>query len=188
MTADDLTAIETYLAGVPEPHRATLRATRAALRSILPGADEAIKYGMPTFVIAGKPIASYAAFKQHCSLFPHSSNVLDRAGDLIDPYETSKGGLRFAADRPLPKQIVRRLVRLRLDELADVADGKRVECYDNGVIKAEGQMRAGQLHGNWRWFRKDGSLMRTGSFRDGEQTGLWQTWRADGTLASSQQF
>lgn len=188
MSADDLTAIETYMADVPEPHRTTLRAMRATLRSILPTADEAIRYAMPTFMVAGKSIASVAAFKQHCGYFPHSSAVLDRAGDVIDPYETSKGGLRFAADRPLPKQVVRRLVRLRLDELADVADGRRIECYDNGVVKAEGQMRAGQPHGDWRWFRKDGSLMRTGSYRDGEQTGLWQTWRADGTLASSRQF
>jgi uncharacterized protein YdhG (YjbR/CyaY superfamily) len=167
--------VEAYLAAVHEPHRAALAATRATLRSILPNADEAMKYGMPTFVVAGKSLASYAAFKDHCGYFPHSSRVLDRAGDAIDAYPTSKGGLRFGPHRPLPKSVVKRLVRLRMDELADVTDGKRIELYDDGTVKAEGAMKAGERHGAWRWYRKDGSLLRAGSFRHGEQTGTWRT-------------
>jgi uncharacterized protein YdhG (YjbR/CyaY superfamily) len=177
--------IEAYLAGVGEPHRATLVATRATLRSVLPTADEAMKYGMPTFLVAGKSIASYAAFTGHCGYFPHSSTVLDCAGDAIAAYGTSKGGLRFGPDRPLPKAVVKRLVRLRMDELADVTDGKRVELYGDGTIKAEGAMKAGQLHGTWRWYRRDGSLMRTGSFRHGEQAGTWQTYDAGGAVVTS---
>jgi uncharacterized protein YdhG (YjbR/CyaY superfamily) len=112
-------AIDAYLDAVVEPHRSTLIAMRATLRSILPDADEAMKYGMPAFIVRGKAIAGYAAFKGHCSYFPHSSAVLERAGDAVAAYETSKGGLRFAPDRPLPKALVKRLVRLRLDELAN---------------------------------------------------------------------
>jgi uncharacterized protein YdhG (YjbR/CyaY superfamily) len=172
--------VQGYLAAVDEPHRATLVATRATLRAILSNADEAIKYGMPTFVVAGTAIASYAAFKDHCGYFPHSSGVLERAGDAIAGYATSKGGLRFGPDRPLPRTIVKRLVRLRMDELADVTDGKRIELFDDGTVKAHGAMKAGQLHGAWRWYRKDGSLMRTGSFRHGERTGTWRTYDAAG--------
>lgn len=112
-----LAAIERYLADAPEPHRSTLVAMRATLRSILPDADEAMKYGMPTFVVHGTSVASYAAFKEHCSYFPHSSDVLRVAGDAIAGYRASKGGLRFAPDRPLPKALVRRLVRIRLAEI-----------------------------------------------------------------------
>lgn len=115
---DAVRAVEAYLAEAPEPHRTTLLAMRAMLRSILPDADEAMKYGMPAFIVRGKAIAGYAAFKEHCSYFPHSSAVIERAGDAVAAYETSKGGLRFAPDRPLPKTLVKRLVRLRLDELA----------------------------------------------------------------------
>jgi uncharacterized protein YdhG (YjbR/CyaY superfamily) len=180
--------VEAYLAAVDEPHRATLVATRATLRSILPNADEAMKYGMPTFVVAGKSIASYAAFKDHCGYFPHSSGVLERAGEAIAGYPTSKGGLRFGPDRPLPKTLVKRLVRLRMDELADVTDGKRIELYDDGMVKAEGAMKAGQLHGAWRWYRKDGSLLRTGSFRAGEQSGTWQTHDAGGNVVTTRTY
>lgn len=181
-------AVEEYLAGIGEPHRSTLLATRAMLRSILPGASEALKYGMPTFVVCGKSIASYAAFKEHCSYFPHSGRVLTRAGGAIAEYGTSKGGLRFPTDRPLPKAIVKRLVRLRLDELGDVTDGKRLEIYDDGSVKAEGSMKAGQLHGAWRFYRKDGSLLRAGSFRQGEQTGTWQTFDSRGKVVTTKRF
>lgn len=178
--------VEAYLSDVREPHRTTLLATRMTLRAILPTADEAMKYGMPTFVVAGKSIASYAAFTDHCSYFPHSSGVLTRAGDAIAAYRTSKGGLRYGPDRPLPKAIVKRLVRLRMDELADVETGKRTELYDDGTVKAEGAMKGGQLHGSWRWYRKDGSLMRTGSFRHGEQSGTWQTYDAAGNVVTTE--
>lgn len=121
----DLDAIERYLSDAPEPHRSTLVAVRATLRSILPDADEAMKYGMPTFVVNAKSVASYAAFKEHCSFFPHSGNVLGLAGDAIAGYEVSKGGLRFAPDQPLPKSLVKRLVRIRLDEIAAAITAKR---------------------------------------------------------------
>ena len=54
--------IDEYLAGVPEPHRATLTALRTTLRQLLPGADECVSYGMPCFKIDGKAIAGFAAF------------------------------------------------------------------------------------------------------------------------------
>jgi uncharacterized protein YdhG (YjbR/CyaY superfamily) len=180
--------VEEYLAGVGEPHRSTLLATRATLRSILPRADEAMKYGMPTFLVCGKSIASYAAFKAHCTFFPHSGEVVTRAGKAIAAYGTSKGGVRFPADRPLPKAIVKRLVRLRLDELGDTTDGKRFELYDDGTVRAAGSMKAGRLHGAWRFYRKDGSLMRAGAFRHGEQTGAWQTFDARGRVVTTRQF
>lgn len=187
-TPDPLQAVEASLSATQEPHRTTLIAMRAILRDILPNATEAMKYGMPTFIVCGKSIASYAAFKEHCSYFPHSSAVLDRAGAAVARYEVSKGGLRFAPGRPLPKALVKRLVRLRMDELADVTDGKRIELYDDGTVKAEGPMKAGELHGAWRWYRKDGSLMRTGSFRAGEQTGTWQTYDATGAVVTSKRY
>lgn len=180
--------VDAYLAEIPEPQRATLTSIRAMLRSILPNADEAMKYGMPAFVVCGKSVAGYAAFKEHCSYFPHSSGVLDRAGDAVAGYEVSKGGLRFDPTTPLPKSLVKRLVRLRMDELADVTDGKRIELYDDGTVKAEGSMKAGELHGAWTWYRKDGSLMRTGSFRAGAQTGTWQTYDAGGAVVTTKRY
>ena len=85
---------------------------------MLPDATEDLKYGMPTFLVDGKGVAGYAAFKAHCGYFPMSSNVLGAAGDAVAKYEVSKGGLRFANDKPLPITLIRKLVKLRLAEIA----------------------------------------------------------------------
>jgi len=49
-------------------------------------------------------------------------------------------------------------------------------------------MKDGELHGNWKWFRRDGTLSRTGRFARGERSGTWQTWDRDGELVSTTEF
>ncbi len=111
--------IDEYLASVQEPHRTTLTALRDTLRSLLPGAQECISYGMPCFKVDGKAIAGFAAFTRHCSYFPHSGGVVGHVADLPDwCTASSKGTLQFPIDRPLPKHLVAELVDLRERELA----------------------------------------------------------------------
>lgn len=180
--------VETYLASIPSPQRETLSALRETIRSILPHADEAIKYGLPAFTLGGKGIAGYGAFGNHCGYFPMSGAVLDRAGDSVAQYENSKGGLPFGPDERLPVGLIRLLVKLRLEEISAVDHGRRYEYYSDGRLKAAGQMKHGKLHGRWKWFRSDGTLMRTGQFADGNQVGTWTTWNRDGTEGKSTRF
>jgi uncharacterized protein YdhG (YjbR/CyaY superfamily) len=175
--------VDRYLLAAPSPQRETLEQLRATLLRLLPRATEAMRYGLPAVVLDDAGIAGYGSFRDHCGYFPFSGAVLEQAGDAIAGYETSKGGLRFSVDRPLPLRVVRRLVRLRLDELGAVSSGTCREYFDDGTIKARGRMRAGELTGDWQWFRKDGSLLRTGSFRAGEQCGTWTTYDRDGNAA-----
>ena len=118
-------AVEDYLAAQPEPQQATLRTVRAMLLELLPDAQEAMKYGMPAVVVDGGAVAGYAAFTAHCGYFPMSSEVLTAAGSAVDGYPTSKGGLRFPVDEPLPAALVDHLVRLRLEEIAAAAERRR---------------------------------------------------------------
>lgn len=111
-------AVEAYLAGVQEPHRSTLVAMRARLRKVLPDADEGMKYNMPSFIVDGHGVAAYCAFKHHCSYFPFSGSVIDKAGPYTVGTPTSKGTLQFPIDRPLPVAVVRRLVKVRVAEIA----------------------------------------------------------------------
>ena len=115
------TDVDAHLAKLPEPQRSTLTALRATLRTVLPGAEECLKYGMPAFVVNGRAVAGYDGFKHHCSYFPHSGSVLERVGDLPDWTEASKGTLRFPVDRPLGITLVRRLVKARLEQIASAA-------------------------------------------------------------------
>jgi uncharacterized protein YdhG (YjbR/CyaY superfamily) len=112
--------VDAHLARLPEPQRSTLVALRATLRAVLPDAEECLKYGMPAFVVHGRAVAGYDGFKHHCSYFPHSGSVLERVPNLPAWTETSKGTLRFPVDRPLGITLVRRLVRVRLDQIAEM--------------------------------------------------------------------
>jgi uncharacterized protein YdhG (YjbR/CyaY superfamily) len=109
--------IDRYLAGLDEPQRGTLEALRAAILDVVPGAEQCISYGMPAFKVQGKTVAGFAAFKKHLSYLPHSGSVLATLADDVAPYETSKGSLKFAIDQPLPKPLVEKLVRTRMQEL-----------------------------------------------------------------------
>ena len=106
-------AVDDYFARQPEPQRSTLLATWASFRSLVPGAEEAMSYGMPTLKVGGKAIGSIAGFARHCSYFPHSGDLLDSLPALQARYDCEKATLRFAVDRPLPKTALRALVRAK---------------------------------------------------------------------------
>ena len=109
--------IDRYLATLDEPKRSTLEALRESIVAVLPESEQCISYGVPAFKVNGKTVAGFAAFKNHLSYLPHSGSVLATLPDDVARYETSKGSLRFAVDKPLPKRLVKKLVSARLREL-----------------------------------------------------------------------
>src|SRR5215469_7287415 len=95
--------VEAYLARVPEPARTTLEKVRAVIRSAVPkDSTEILSYGIPTFRHNGRNVVAYAAFKNHCSLFPLQASLIDEMKDELKSYRTAKGTLQFAQDKPLP--------------------------------------------------------------------------------------
>jgi uncharacterized protein YdhG (YjbR/CyaY superfamily) len=108
--------VDEYLAAVPEPARTTLNTIRAVIRSAVPPeTTEAITYGMPTFKYKGSLLA-FAAFKNHCSLFPMSLAVIDTFKNELKPFLASKGTIRYPLDKPLPSALVKKLVKARIAE------------------------------------------------------------------------
>lgn len=105
--------VEEYLARVPEPARGTLRKVRAVIRSAVPPeATETISYGMPAFKHKGV-LVWFAAFTDHCSLFPTAS-VIEAFKKELKGYRTSKGTIQFPTDKPLPTTLVKKLVKARV--------------------------------------------------------------------------
>jgi len=106
-------SIDEYLAGVPEPARSTLNNIRAAIRSALPPeAIETISYRIPAFKYKGI-LLWFAAFPDHCSLFPKASTI-EAFKDELKGYSTSKGTIRFPVDQPLPATLVEKIVKARV--------------------------------------------------------------------------
>ena len=174
-----------YLDAQPEPQRSTLAAVAASLRSLLPDAEASISYAMPAFKIDGTAVAGFAGFQHHCSYFPHSGAVIPQHMAELAAFEADAGTLRFPIDKPLPLGLLRSLVatRLRLESEHPPRAGKVRSFYDNGYLQSKGGMRNGEMHGEWAWYRKDGSLMRTGTFRNGAKVGTWRTFTRDGAVA-----
>ena len=112
------TSVEDYLAALPEEQRAALKKVRETIRAAARQATEKISYAMPAFEQNGRFLVSYAAFKDHCSLYPASTAVREALGDELEPYFSGKGTLRFGADEPIPATLVKEIVRVRLEENA----------------------------------------------------------------------
>jgi antitoxin component YwqK of YwqJK toxin-antitoxin module len=65
---------------------------------------------------------------------------------------------------------------------------REVIKYGDGTVKARGQRLSGEMHGAWKFFRLDDSLMRSGTFDRGRQVGVWRTFTRDGALVKSTDF
>ena len=107
--------VEEYLSDVPGDKRTALERLRKTIRSLVPKAEEYISYGMPTFKYSG-PLVSYAAFKEHCSLFPWNSTLIKNFTEELKPFKTSKGTIQFTVDKPLPVALVKKLIKERMKE------------------------------------------------------------------------
>jgi uncharacterized protein YdhG (YjbR/CyaY superfamily) len=106
--------VDAYLRAVEEPGRSTLQTLRRTIHEIVPDAEEVISYGVPAFRVGGATVAGFAAFKNHLSYLPFSGSVLSQLADELDGYAMTKSSLHFPADRPLPKALVKKLIKVRL--------------------------------------------------------------------------
>lgn len=105
------TSIDEYIAAAPAAVRPILEQIRRTVRAAAPGAEEVISYRMPAFRQNGI-LVYFAAFKSHIGLFPPVTGDL-RLEKAVEPYAGPKGNLRFPLDRPIPYELIARIVRLR---------------------------------------------------------------------------
>jgi uncharacterized protein YdhG (YjbR/CyaY superfamily) len=111
------TTVEEYLAAVPKEQRAALEGVRKTILAAAPGATETIAYQMPAIRFEGRLVVSYAGFKDHCSLFPMSYQVFRDHADELKPYLAEKSTLHFTPENPIPAALVKKIVKMRLEEI-----------------------------------------------------------------------
>jgi uncharacterized protein YdhG (YjbR/CyaY superfamily) len=114
-------AVDAYIAALPDERRGPMEQLRAAIRAAAPEAEEVITYKMPGFKAHGTFLVSYDAYKAHFSLFPASQAVVDELGDEVAPHVKGRGTLQFPAKEPLPLDLIRRIVEIRVRENATAA-------------------------------------------------------------------
>jgi uncharacterized protein YdhG (YjbR/CyaY superfamily) len=106
--------VDEYLAALPKESRDTLAKIRKMIRAAAPKATEGISYQMPMYKHHGMLIG-FAAFKQHCSLFP-GAMPLAAFKEELKVYKTSKGTIRFPIGEPPPAALVKKLVKAKVAE------------------------------------------------------------------------
>ena len=110
----DPITVDEYIAALPEERRAAMTTLREAIRAAAPDADEVITYKMPGFKAHGSFLVSYDAYKQHYSLFPWNDEMVEELGDAIQPYVKGRGTLQFPAAKPLPLDLIRQIIEIRV--------------------------------------------------------------------------
>jgi uncharacterized protein YdhG (YjbR/CyaY superfamily) len=107
--------VDAYIAAFPASVQRILRQIRSRIRRIVPDAEEAIKYRMPTFVL-GENLVHFAAYEHHIGFYPTPSAITAFRNELAG-YESAKGSVQFPLDRPIPLGLIERIVRFRVGEV-----------------------------------------------------------------------
>lgn len=115
-------SVDEYIAAQPEAVRPKLEQVRAAIKSAVPEAVEAIGYRMPGYKLHGKPMLYFAGFKGHYSLFAASGTFFASLEDELTGYEVRKGTVHFPLTKPVPVKLISRIAKLRAAGIAPTAE------------------------------------------------------------------
>ncbi len=106
--------IDEYVAGFQDDVREILQEIRMTIRKAAPSAEETIKYRMPTFTLEGN-LVHFAAFKKHIGFYPVPTGI-EKFKKELSAYEGGKGSVQFPFDRPIPFDLISKIVKFRVKE------------------------------------------------------------------------
>lgn len=106
--------IDQYISTFPEDVQVILENIRKTVHEVAPDAIEAISYQMPTFKLKGN-LVHFAAYKKHIGFYPTPGGLSGFKEELSE-YPTSKGAVQFPLDRPIPYDLIKRIVKYRVEE------------------------------------------------------------------------
>jgi len=109
MATTKVSTIDEYIAGFPPEVQDLLQQVRKTVSKAAPAAEETIKYDMPTFTLDGN-LAHFAAFKTHIGFYPAPTND-ETFKAALSPYKTGKGSVQFPFNKPLPLDLITRIVK-----------------------------------------------------------------------------
>lgn len=114
MAKTDLKTIDEYIETFPKDVQDRLEAIRQTISKAAPEAEEAISYQMPTFRLYGN-LVHFAAFKNHIGFYPAPSAIKAFSNELAT-YKSAKGSVKFPLDKPVPHNLISRMVKYRVKE------------------------------------------------------------------------
>lgn len=116
--------IDEYIAGFPKEVQEILEKVRLTIREAAPEAEETINYAIPTFTLNGN-LVHFAAFRRHIGFYPTPSGM-EKFKHELSFYEGAKGSVKFPLDKPIPYELISRIVKFRAEEnLARATKGEK---------------------------------------------------------------
>jgi len=115
--------IDEYISGFPNEAGKKLRQIRTVIKKLAPEATEVISYGMPAFKLKGM-LVWFAAHTNHIGLYPKASAIAAFQKELSD-YKNAKGSVQFPLDKPLPVELIKRIIQFRITENEQKAIAKK---------------------------------------------------------------
>jgi uncharacterized protein YdhG (YjbR/CyaY superfamily) len=106
--------VDEYIASFPQDVRVILEKVRAVVKKAAPEAEEKISYGMPGYKLR-HPLVYFAAHTNHIGLYPTPSGT-EAFSKELEPYESGKGSIKFPLNKPIPYDLIRRIVEYRVKE------------------------------------------------------------------------
>ena len=111
---EKVNSIDDYIKSFPPGIKKLLQQVRASIQKAAPGAEETIKYAMPTFMLNGN-LLHFAAFKNHIGLYP-TPNGIEAFKKELSVYKGAKGSVQFPLDQPMPLELIGKIVKYRVAE------------------------------------------------------------------------
>jgi uncharacterized protein YdhG (YjbR/CyaY superfamily) len=118
MAKTSFQSVDEYIASQPDAVRVTLRSVRNTIRKAIPKAQEVISYKMPTYILNGHRLLYFAVWKQHCSIYAATKQVIVAFEDELASYEVDRGTIRFPLSEPVPVKLIGRIAKFRAQEAA----------------------------------------------------------------------
>ena len=118
MPTNKFETVDEYIEAFPENVRTILEKLRVTIRKAAPEAVESISYDMPTFKLDGKRLVYFSSWKKHIGFYsiPEGNEAFWKQ---LSPYAGPKGSLRFPLEKPIPYDLVKKIVTLRLKEIQE---------------------------------------------------------------------
>lgn len=114
------TSVDEYLGTQPTSAQGVLARVRATIRRAVPGAQEGISYGIPTYKLNGRIVLYFAGWKAHYSLYPSNARLVRAFKRELEPYEVNdKGTIRFPLSEPVPVRLIEGIAKFRAKEVAE---------------------------------------------------------------------
>ena len=114
--------IDEYIASFPKDTQEMLEKLRMTIREAAPDAEETINYGVPTFTLKGN-LVHFAAYKRHIGFYPAPTGI-EKFKNELSAYERAKGSVQFPLDRPIPYDLISKIVTFRVKENLERAEAK----------------------------------------------------------------